>query len=190
MKINTPSQSLEVVGYHGTRKTLVPSILKDGFLPSINEYDWLGDGIYFFQDAPNRANMWAINCFGDDASVIGAKIDLIDCIDLIDVGWAQFLADVYDSFLTKLKAERLPLPRQTTGAHRLDRSVLNYAVSVLNENKIKIRSIRAAFIEGSPIFPNSALFEKAHVQIVVRDKSVINEVWSENKILEVARDKT
>jgi hypothetical protein len=66
----------------------------------------------------------------------------------------------------------------------------NYAVSVLNENGIIVRSIRAAFIEGSPIFPNSALFGKAHIQIVVRDMSVIKKIWLENSPLEVICDQS
>jgi hypothetical protein len=49
-----------VYGYHGTSRTKAANILKQGFLASDNDYDWLGTGIYFFQDAPIRATQWAI----------------------------------------------------------------------------------------------------------------------------------
>jgi hypothetical protein len=189
MKIKKMGGFLVTIGYHGTRMSLAATILSDGFMPSTNEYDWLGDGVYFFQDAPNRAREWAEECYAEDSVVIGAEIELRDCIDLIDTGWSEVLADVYDSYLEKLKSEGIPLPRQTTGAHRLDRAVLNYAVSVLNENGFAVRSIRAAFIEGSPIFPNSALLGKAHVQIVVRDTTIIKKMWLENPAMEVIYDR-
>ena len=188
MKIIKIDNSPIVVGYHGTRSTLATTILADGFKPSTNEYDWLGDGVYFFQEAPNRAREWAMDCYAEESAVIGAEIELLDCLDLIDTGWSELLADVYDSYLEKLKSEGIPLPRQSTGAHRLDRAVLNYAVSVLIANGIAIRSIRASFIEGSPIFPNSALFGKAHVQIVVRDTTTIRKTWIENNFVEVIYD--
>lgn len=188
MKEITMKTSLMVLGYHGTKRSYVTSILNNGFLPSTNEYDWLGDGVYFFQDAPNRARTWAADCYGSDVCVIGAEIELIDCIDLLDTGWSEFLADVYDKYLEKMKTEGISLPRQSTGAHRLDRAVLNYAVSVLNENEIIVRTIRAAFIEGNPVFPNSALFEKSHIQVVVRDTSTIKKTWIENPLQEAIYD--
>ena len=52
--------NIEVYGYHGTSQTKAASILENGFLASDNDYDWLGTGIFFFQDAPIRAKQWAI----------------------------------------------------------------------------------------------------------------------------------
>ena len=45
-------------------------------LSSDNDYDWLGNGIYFWEEAPARAYEWAKWKFEDDAAVIGAKIRL------------------------------------------------------------------------------------------------------------------
>ena len=42
-----------LIGYHGTLKKKVKDILQNGFEPSIskeNELEWLGDGIYFWED--------------------------------------------------------------------------------------------------------------------------------------------
>ena len=48
-------EPLQVYGFHGTSIDAAEVILREGFRPSRNAYDWLGDGIYFFQDAPLRA---------------------------------------------------------------------------------------------------------------------------------------
>jgi hypothetical protein len=39
-----------------------------------------------------------------------------------------------------------------------------------------IRVVRSVFGEGVPIFPGSAILDRAHVQIAVRDASFIEEV--------------
>lgn len=67
---------MRAIGFHGTSAGAAQRILSTGFEISRNEYDWLGDGAYFFQDAPVRALEWARQRFGDDAAVLGAEIDL------------------------------------------------------------------------------------------------------------------
>ena len=171
------AEIVRVYGYHGTIARAVVSILQEGFRVSRNEYDWLGDGVYFFQDAPERAWEWATTHHGVDAAVIGVLIRLEDCMDLLDIAWAPVLTEAYDAFLNQLKRTGVSLPRQTSGAHRLDRAVINYAVGILAEQGRRIRIVRAAFSEGAPVFPQSALFNRAHVQIVVRDLSLIETSW-------------
>ncbi|HEU0302829.1 MAG TPA: hypothetical protein VFR37_25430 [Longimicrobium sp.] len=46
---------MRAIGFRGTSVQPARRILSTGFEPSRNEYDWLGDGAYFFQDAPARA---------------------------------------------------------------------------------------------------------------------------------------
>lgn len=52
-------EPITITGYHGTRLDAVDGILNEGFRPSKNDWDWLGHGIYFWQDAPYRAESWA-----------------------------------------------------------------------------------------------------------------------------------
>jgi hypothetical protein len=89
---------IEVYGYHGTSQTKAVNILKHGFLPSDNGYDWLGTGIYFFQDAPIRAKQWAIEQHHNEPAVICSLIQLENCIDLFDVKWFPLLKNVYNLF--------------------------------------------------------------------------------------------
>ena len=169
----------EIDGFHGTSIEAADSILSNGFTISQNSYDWLGDGVYFFQDAPLRAREWALERHGNGAMTLKARIRLADCMDFLDVMWASLLSDFYDEFLGHLKLSSIPLPAQTTGAHRLDSAVINYAAGILHEKGINVRSVRAAFSEGIPAFPNSAICNLSHVQIAVRDLSVISNIRRE-----------
>ena len=161
-----------LLGYHGTSTSASSRILSEGFTPSANEYDWLGDGVYFFQDAPHRAMEWAEQRF-DEPSVIRAHISLDGCMDLLDIEWFSFLNDAFDEYLARAKRLGLSLPIQTPGAHRLDRVVINYAIDLLERAGSPVRSVRAAFSEGRALFPGSAIYDRAHVQIAVRDLTVV-----------------
>lgn len=168
---------MRAIGFHGTSAAAAERILSGGFVPSRNEYDWLGDGAYFFQDAPVRAWEWAQQRFGMDAAVVGAEIDLADCIDLLDIPWHAELARAYPSYRAEVKRRGLPLPQQSAGAHRLDRGVINYLLDLLNDEGTTVRCVRAAFAEGDPAFPGSALLSRSHVQIAVRTPGAILRAW-------------
>ena len=109
---------LLVYGYHGTNQENAAKILADGFSSSRNLYDWLGDGVYFFQDAPQRAQEWAIDNYPATPAVIGAEILLSDCIDLLDTVWPSVMSEMYDSYLNHLKRSGNDRPNQIGGAHR------------------------------------------------------------------------
>jgi membrane protease subunit (stomatin/prohibitin family) len=164
---------MRAIGFHGTSVEAAQRILSTGFEISRNEYDWLGDGAYFFQDAPARALEWALQRFGANAAVIGAEIDLDDCIDLLDIPWEQVILTAFDGFIGELTRAGKPIPRQTAGAHRLDRYVIDYLATRMAADGMLVRSVRAVFPEGKPLFPGSALLSRSHVQIAVRDRSAV-----------------
>jgi hypothetical protein len=168
---------MRAIGYHGTSIEAARRILFSGFQVSRNDYDWLGDGAYFFQDAPARALEWARQRHGADAAVVGAEIDLEDCIDLLDLPWHLQVARAYPRLIAALKEQGHPVPHQTAGAHRVDRSLMNYLIDRLMDRGMAAGSVRAAFAEGEPAFPGSALLNRAHVQIAVRSPSVILRSW-------------
>jgi hypothetical protein len=171
---------LLVYGYHGTSQTKAANILQHGFLTSDNDYDWLGTGIYFFQDAPIRAKQWATQQHPNDPAVICALIKLENCIDLFDVGWQPLLKNMYNLFTERRRSMNRPLPKQNPGsskAHRLDCAFLNFAHELMLSQGQSIDSIRAAFIEGERIFPDSAIFDLTHVQIAIRNPTLIQECY-------------
>lgn len=166
---------LVAVGYHGTSAAAAGAILERGFVASANEYDWLGDGTYFFQDAPLRAYEWALRLH-DEPRVLACVITLDGCMDLLDIGWFAFLNEAFDGYLARCKRLGIELPTQTRGAHRLDRAVINYAVDLLAADGFPIRAVRGAFAEGRSAFPQSALLDRSHVQIAARDPTVILDI--------------
>ena len=160
---------------------MADTIEREGFKLSRNDYDWLGDGVYFFQDGLLRAWQWACGQHGDDAAVVGADIRLADCMDLLDVGWNEVLSSAYGEFARRRRAIGRAVPTQSGGAHTLDREVINYAVSVLEDSGTRISCVRSAFPEGRPVYPGSALYDRSHVQIAVRDTNTcISRIWRES----------
>lgn len=172
---------MRAIGFHGTSAEAADRVLTSGFEISRNEYDWLGDGAYFFQDAPVRGMEWARERFGERAAVVGAEIDLDACVDLLDIPWEQAIVRTFQRYLGHLTRSGITIPRQTRRAHRLDRGVLNYLVDGMGLDGRIIRSVRAVFPEGEPMYAGSALPTRSHVQIAVRDRSAIIRTWRQEQ---------
>ena len=170
---------VQIHGYHGTSISAVEGIKASGFLPSTRTWDWLGDGAYFFQDAPMRAWEWAKQQHPSEPAVLCASIRLDGCIDLLDIPWVMVMAGVYGNYRARRAAAGQPLPHQdsSTGNRQLDRRVFNYAANILEQQGERVAAIRGVFQEGAPIFPNSGLYDRSHVQIAIRDRSLIEEIW-------------
>jgi hypothetical protein len=168
---------LVIRGYHGTSATHAAVILRDGFRPSDNDYDCLGDGVYFFEDGAAEAVAWATRAHPSEPAVVQADVRLEDCMDLKDsVGWVALLAQAYDEMLRVSREHGFRLPRQTSNTHRLDRVLIEAAVAILEREGTRIRAVRAVFAEGAPAFPGSFLSEGFHVQVAVRDTDLISNV--------------
>lgn len=56
--VYTPKDEYNEVGYHTTYKKYKDSILKNGFKPSVQKNDWLGEGVYFWDNEDN-AQWWS-----------------------------------------------------------------------------------------------------------------------------------
>jgi len=166
-----------VYGFHGCRKPVAEALLsgRDVMLSRDNDYDWLGSGIYFWEEAPARAFLWARRKFGNDASVIGAKIRLGRCLNLMDVEAYGPLRDTYEV----LKASGRALPVNTPHYHRLDCLVINTAMEYAE--KVVDRpydTVRCPFAEGHPVFPDSRLFDLSHIQIAVRRQEALEDLFA------------
>lgn len=167
-----------IYGYHGTHQDTVSALLEGDYRMSRNDYDWLGDGVYFWQDAEQRAWEWARRHHGERAAVIGAEIHLRDCVDLFDISWEHIVRAAYRSLHLGLRAAKLPLPSQLGDMHRIDREVMNLVVEMLAQEGRQIRVVRAAFREGYRLFYRSAFFDRTHVEVAVRDPALIVRTWT------------
>jgi hypothetical protein len=183
------SQRIVVLGYHGTSARSAELILGSAnrsheFLDSENDTDWLGDGVYFFQDAPYRAVEWPKIRMPPpartmDPVVLCAEIELTDCLDLIDIKASEVIVQWYPQMTADYRRRRLPLPKNVGGRRRRDRALINFVVEGMERSGTKVNAVRAAFKEGHPIVPGSQLYSHAHIQIVIRPHraDVIKDVW-------------
>ncbi|MDH2313892.1 hypothetical protein [Methylobacterium brachiatum] len=182
-----------VRGYHGTTRQRVASILKDGFEPSTSEHSWLGQGRYFFQDAPIHAYNWARNLLkrasrrGEgEPVVLSVDLDISQCMDLTDGLHWLLLRDIVRLTGTGSRSQLSPLALYLDGAF-IDKKQIGFnyedfvlmeaAIETLRQNRasqgLGLTAVRAAFIEGSPVHPNSWLFTQSCVAVSVIDPAAI-----------------
>lgn len=166
-----------VQGFHGTSKDVAEFIVNNGahhFRMSQNEYDWLGDGAYFWENNLKRAMDWAKQHFHDAAAVLEATISLEDCMDITDDFWKEQLAETYTLFKKAYRRLKRPLPKQTALKHNRDRAVIEHLIGKLRPRGTIIRCVRSSFNEGRRLYPLSAIYRQAHIQVAVRDTSLIS----------------
>ncbi len=105
--------------------------------------------------------------------LIGAKIDLGHCLNLMDVKACDILSQVY----TVLKDNAPQLPENKGKLHYLDRLVINTANDFAVRQGVPYDTVRCAFPEGKPVFPGSSILDRSHIQIAVRQERAIKELF-------------
>lgn len=167
-----------VLGYHGCEKSLARNLILGikQMEPSINKYDWLGSGIYFWENDPQRAFEFAKDtkkC--DEPFVVGAILNLgysfdLTCrqdLDLLKFGWENVvLPSIGDSTIVNK-----PSRRGESGElmlRFLDCHVIN-ALHQFNKSQgmRPFDSVRGAFWEGNEVYPTAGFREKSHIQICI-----------------------
>ena len=170
-----------ILGFHGTDQTVVNKVLQGSDLTfNENPYDWLGNGIYFWDNSPSRAFEWAKelsekpNSKIKNPAVIGAIIDLGYCLDLLDYKNLDLVKSAYGILQSILEKTNIPFP-ENTGTKDLLRRELDYAVIEILHQSMKAThqepfdSVRGVFWEGDPLYPQAGFKEKDHIQICVRN---------------------
>lgn len=181
-----------MLGYHGCDEAVARKAVLDGarILHSDRDYDWLGPGAYFWESDPLRAKEWADwkvqTGQYKKASVIGAVIDLRNCLDLVSREDIELLQAAHSSFVAVQEKAGLPVPvnKDPKGAadrvlRFLDCAVLRHLHEIV-EGAAKsdptiepFDTVRGMFVEGGEAFPGSGFHAKSHVQIAVRNPACI-----------------
>ena len=172
-----------ILGFHGTTSKKASDILTEGFSPSEGEGEWLGKGAYFFEDAPRLAFFYARKKYGPEAdvAVIQSKIRLEPgyIMNLLSTRWNAVLDFAYRDVKKAFISLGWSLPDEggdRENDHFLDCIVVNRACTILKEEAdINIKGVRAPFDDPHPIYDGSHLKMYSHVQIAVRDESLIRE---------------
>lgn len=183
-----------VLGFHGCDMNTMKKVLIDGenLMSSNNTYDWLGNGVYFWENSLSRAQEWAENhCerhnrkYPDEPplepAVIGAVIDLGYCLNFTDYGSAKILKHGYDILKYEFDSLNKELPRNRDVKNNTDKLFRDLDCAVIqrihkynsDEKLREYDSVRGVFIEGNPIYENAGIMEKTHTQICIVNPNCI-----------------
>ena len=174
-----------VLGYHGCDAAIAERLLSgEPFGKSENDYDWLGPGIYFWEANPRRGLEWATEAAARPKSkisspaVVGAVIELGQCLDMMAQGAIEIVSDGYTSLRETLSLLGEPLPTNGGGTglvRRLDCAVIKRVHSLLGDGYVD--TVRGVFVEGDPVYPGAGFNSKTHVQVCVCKPECIKGVF-------------
>ena len=161
-----------VLGFHGCDETVATKVLTgEAFLKkSVNNYDWLGHGSYFWENSPSRAMEFALHLQKfpkqskvkiNKPAVIGAVIDLGYCLDLLDFDNLQLLKKAYEILQLTSNFVNFPENKSIGGIGDLLLRELDCAVVETlhtfekDMHQKSFDSIRGVFTEGKELYPNA-----------------------------------
>jgi hypothetical protein len=189
-----------IIGFHGCERRV-----RDGLLMNPNSYkisqkpfDWLGHGLYFWENNYDRALEWANYKMKrgaiDEPAVIGAVLYLGHCCDFLDKRYIMLLTSYFENMKLKYSQLGKELPQNKDLKHdihkdkllrNLDCAAIEYMHAKILEQVKKDTTIkefsefrlfdstRGVFTEGGPAFEGAGLFEKSHIQICIRNPNCI-----------------
>lgn len=173
------------IGFHGCNHETYKNVLikHQPIKKSTNSYDWLGNGMYFWENNFQRALQWAQTKFGtDEACVIGAVIDLGNCLNLTDAKGIEFVKKGYEMLTLKCKLTNKQMPKNKNIKNNNDWLLRDLDCAVIqqikefnsyNDKYEPFDSVRGVFIEGNALYPTSGFREKTHIQICVINPNCI-----------------
>lgn len=182
-----------IIGFHGCDKTVRDEVVSNPgavLRPSENEYDWLGNGVYFWENNYERALQYAKDLCDypikshrpkTQPSVLSAVLDLGHCLDFPDSGYLILLKTGYEYLneLHSIHGQEIPKNKPTDYQadlllKNLDCAVIETIQQFYKDNNInEFDSVRGVFFEGKDIYPNAGFKEKNHIQIAIRNPNCI-----------------
>jgi hypothetical protein len=178
-------QPFQVTAFHSCDKEIGLKVLngKAELNHSSNRWDWLGEGIYFWEQNPLRALEYAIeSAQGNQFNkipiktpfVLGATIELGNCLNLIEPQSLAVLNEAYSEMvrLSKIAGQKMPVNKGNNRA--LDCSVIKFVHQSRKETgEPPFDTIRCAFIEGDEVYPGASFTSRGHIQICVLNDDLI-----------------
>ena len=165
-----------LIGFHGCDKETCDKVIngKTQLAPSQNEYDWLGNGIYFWENNDRRAYQFSQELMANprpgkpiviNPAIIRAVIDLGNCLDLLDSEYLALVKDSYKTLEFSYKAFGITMPSNKKGKETNDLLLRNLDCAVI-ENLHKdmlpnsFDSVRGVFWEGDDLYPKAGFKRK------------------------------
>lgn len=189
-----------IIGFHGCEESTRDKLISrpNDLVYSKKPFDWLGHGMYFWENNYTRAQIWADEkkVVGKikKLSVLGAVIHLGYCCDFLDSKYIRLIQHHFTSFkdLNDILGDELPKNRDVKNdpngdmlLRELDCAVIEYMHQSILETWIKeindfgssstrnFDTTRGVFTEGGPAFEGAGIFEKSHIQVCVRNPNCI-----------------
>lgn len=183
-----------ILGYHSCDKEVAKKVItaQEDLKPSLNAWDWLGDGIYFWEYNPYRALEYAQEVkdgaqFNKGAIktpfVIGAIINLGNCLNLVEATSLGILKQGHAELEASFKVAGKPMPTNNGANRKLDCSVVKFIhQSNKEQGKVSYDTVRGAFQEGEPVYAGASFSLRSHIQICVRNPACITGYFIPKKI--------
>lgn len=168
-----------MLGFHGTERAVVDQVVgrKTTHLKkSDGRFEWLGHGIYFWENDPQRGLEWADHGNTkrriEHPDVVGAIIDLGLCLDLTTRIGLDEVAEAFATLRDSYATAGLELPKNTGGddnvRRELDCQVIQAVHAYRQERKMPdYDSVRAPFLEDRRVYPGAEFRTGNHIQICV-----------------------
>lgn len=169
-----------VLGFHGTeQKAVLQLVMQDTaahLKPSKGKNEWLGHGMYFWENDPQRALEWAKT--GNpkkpihEPDVLGAVIDLGLCLDLTSRTGLDEVAEAHAILKATLEAAGMTLQKNKGGAEKLNRELDCQVIQALHgyrktSNLPPYDSVRAPFPEADELYAGAGFRMRNHIQIAI-----------------------
>ena len=155
----------------------------DELRPSDNPWDWLGPGISFWEQNPNRALTYAEEAAQQQQKfsgkiktpfVIGAIIELGNCLNLIEPGSISIVKEAYAELMATMRDGNIVMPVNKGANRQLDCAVIrNVHESFRLKGLPAFDSVRSPFQEGGHIYAGANFTDRLHIEICVRNPALI-----------------
>lgn len=189
-----------ILGFHGCTKKVADILLSSDsptFKKSTNTYDWLGSGMYFWENDPKRAISFIgeqqsrvladENCPNDkkkeykEITVVGAVIDLGHCLNLTEIASIEKVKKTHTWLVRLSKENNIELPQNKNAKNNHDLLFRNLDCAVVellhtlqaHERLQPYDTVKGMFKEGKPLYKGAGFLDKTHIQICVRNPASI-----------------
>jgi hypothetical protein len=181
----THHHPFSIIGFHSCDREVGLKVLNgnDDLRASDNPWDWLGEGIYFWEQNPLRALEYAEESAEKKQFnkipivtpfVLGAIIELGNCLNLVEAESLQILRTAYNGLKKVTDEADATMPKNKGDNRALDCAVIKY-IHYSNKlaDKKPFDTIRCAFPEGAEAYPGSKISSRLHIQICVLNPECI-----------------
>jgi hypothetical protein len=175
----------QIIGYHSCDMKVGMAAI-NGTLElkhSENKWDWLGWGVYFWEQNPEKALEYAIKCaigkqtFSGDIQtpfVVGAIIQLGHCLNLTEPESLRIVKEAYLELDKTMKQGGKSIPKNKDANRQLDcAAIQNIHISNKKQAITEYDSVRSPFHEGTPLYETSNFTHGLHIEVCVRNTDLI-----------------